>query len=162
MLGLHIGDIRTNRFAIENNKLKGTFSMDECQMQANSNKLILVVDDSIANLKLVCLLLQSEGYKTRIAKDADEALEVLQDYLPDLILMDIQLPGMDGLTLTRKIKQDPKFQDLVVVALTAYAMKGDEERARESGCVGYITKPIDGRQFTKMIAGYLFKGEALE
>ena len=116
---------------------------------------ILVVDDSPANLKLVCLLLESEGYTVRTAMDAPEALSTLEEFTPDLILMDIQLPEIDGLTLTRQIKQDPRFNDLVVVALTAYAMKGDEERARASGCAGYITKPINTREFVAMMSEYL-------
>lgn len=111
------------------------------------NISVLVVDDSFANLKLVCLLLEAEGYIIRTAVDAEDALSQLNDFSPDLILMDIQLPGMDGLTLTKKIKEDPKNKNIVIVALTAYAMKGDEDRARESGCAGYITKPIDTRTF---------------
>lgn len=120
-----------------------------------TSKSILVVDDSLANLKLMCLLLESEGYEVKTAVNADEALIILNDYEPDLILMDIQLPGMDGLSLTRKIKQQEKFKHIVIVALTAYAMKGDEERALESGCVGYITKPIDTRTFFQTMTQFL-------
>ena len=118
-------------------------------------KSILVVDDSLANLKLMCLLLESEGFLIKTAENSDEAMAVLQDFQPNLILMDIQLPGMDGLTLTRQIKQQEKFKDITVVALTAYAMKGDAERAKDSGCVGYITKPIDTRTFTDTMAQFL-------
>ncbi|MBB3169604.1 response regulator [Simiduia aestuariiviva] len=121
----------------------------------HQGKSVLVVDDSFANLKLVCLLLKGEGYNIQTAMGADEALEVLETFLPDLILMDIQLPGVDGLTLTRQIKKDPRFKDVVVVALTAYAMKGDDERARESGCAGYITKPIDTRDFVATMSQFL-------
>lgn len=129
---------------------------NECNAAASNNDIyILVVDDSPANLKLVCLILQSEGYKIKTAMDAEEALKALEDFSPDLILMDIQLPGVDGLTLTRQIKQIPKFTDVVVVALTAYAMKGDEERASASGCAGYITKPINTREFGKTISAYI-------
>lgn len=120
-----------------------------------NNKSILVVDDSFANLKLMCLLLESEGYLIRTAASADEALEALKEFHPDLILMDIQLPGMDGLTLTRQLREDSKFDNVVIVALTAYAMKGDEERAKQSGCAGYITKPIDTRNFTQTMLQYL-------
>lgn len=124
------------------------------------DKSILVVDDSLANLKLMCLLLENEGFLLKTAENADEALEVLKAFHPDLILMDIQLPGMDGLTLTSQIKQDPKLKDIVIVALTAYAMKGDAKRAKASGCAGYITKPIDTRTFTDtMLQIISHKGE---
>lgn len=116
---------------------------------------VLVVDDSFANLKLVCLLLEGEGYTIRTAMCAEDAIATLEEFVPDMILMDIQLPGKDGLTLTREIKQDPRYKDIVIVALTAYAMKGDDERARESGCAGYITKPIDTRSFGQTMAQYL-------
>jgi two-component system cell cycle response regulator DivK len=104
---------------------------------------ILVVDDNPVNLKLTRVLLSSEGYAVRTANDAEEALAMLETLTPDLILMDIQLPGLDGLELTRILKRDPVRRDIVVIALTAYAMKGDEERARAAGCDDYITKPID-------------------
>lgn len=116
---------------------------------------ILVVDDNLANLKLMCLLLESEGFLLKTAENSDQVQEVLKGFHPDLILMDIQLPGMDGLTLTRQIKQDVKFKDIAVVALTAYAMKGDAERAKISGCAGYITKPIDTRTFIDTMKQFL-------
>ena len=92
------------------------------------------------------MLLLGEGYDVRTAGDAEEALAVLATFRPRLILMDLQLPGMDGLELTRRLKADPATRDIVIVALTAYAMKGDEERARAAGCDGYVTKPIDTRR----------------
>src|SRR3954469_14161927 len=104
---------------------------------------ILIVDDNPANLKLARVVLHAAGYEVRVVTDAEQALKVLETWRPRLILMDIQLPGMDGLTLTRRLKDDPATQDILVVALTAYAMKGDEERARAAGCDGYISKPID-------------------
>src|SRR5205807_5973224 len=94
---------------------------------------ILIVDDNPVNLKLVRVLLATEGYDVRTAADAEEAVAVLQTFRPRLILMDIQLPGMDGLELTRRLKSDPATRDAIVVALTAYAMKGDEERALGAG-----------------------------
>jgi len=121
---------------------------------------ILIVDDNQVNLKLARVLLVGEGYDVRVAGDAEEALDVLKTYAPALILMDVQLPGMDGLTLTRQLKADPARQDIIVIALTAYAMKGDEEKARASGCAGYISKPLDTRTFAGLIAGYLEQGEA--
>src|SRR5579871_6727164 len=116
---------------------------------------ILVVDDTPVNLKLTRLVLATEGYTVEIANDAEEAVEILTRFHPRLILVDIQLPGMDGLELTRRIKGDERTSDIVVVALTAYAMKGDEQRAREAGCDGYITKPIDTRALGQRIRQYL-------
>jgi two-component system, cell cycle response regulator DivK len=116
---------------------------------------ILLVEDNASNSKLARILLEREGHEVRTAVDADEALAVLQNFLPRLILMDIQLPGMDGLTLTRKLKSDPRTRDIRVVAMTAYAMKGDEARALEAGCQGYITKPIDTRHFAADVLGHL-------
>ena len=112
---------------------------------------ILIVDDNAVNLKLVKVLLAKEGYQVATAADAEEALKSIQASKPRLILMDIQLPGMDGLTLTRQLKDDPSTKDIKVVALTAYAMKGDDEKARAAGCDGYITKPIDTLALPKLI-----------
>jgi CheY-like chemotaxis protein len=116
---------------------------------------ILVVDDNPTNLKLVMCVLELEGYRVDQAIDAEQALAFLRDIVPDLIFMDISLPGMDGLTLTRKLKDQERFKHIPIVALTAFAMKGDEERAREAGCDGYIAKPIDTRAFPAQVAGYL-------
>ena len=116
---------------------------------------ILIVDDNAVNLKLARVLLAADGYDVRTAQDADQALAALASCKPALILMDIQLPGMDGLTLTRKLKQDRATRDIVVVAMTAYAMKGDYERAIAAGCDGYVTKPIDTRALAHVIAGFL-------
>ena len=118
---------------------------------------ILIVDDNAVNLKLMRVLLTGEGYTVRTAIDAEDALAVLREFKPRLILMDLQMPGMDGLELTRRLKKDPALAEIVVVALTAYAMKGDEGKALEAGCDGYITKPIDTRTLTATIAGYLEK-----
>jgi two-component system, cell cycle response regulator DivK len=108
-----------------------------------SGESILIVDDNAQNLKLVRVLLSSEGYDVRTAGDAEEALGELESFWPRLILMDLQLPGMDGLELTRRLKADPVRRSIAIVALTAYAMKGDEQRALAAGCDGYVTKPID-------------------
>jgi CheY-like chemotaxis protein len=116
---------------------------------------ILIVDDNPANLKLARVVLSGEGYLVRTAGDATEALAALQSFHPRLILMDLQMPGMDGFELTRRLKADPATRGMVIVALTAYAMKGDEERAREAGCDGYIAKPIDTRSLPGVVAGYL-------
>jgi CheY-like chemotaxis protein len=109
--------------------------------------LILVVEDNEANQLLVRAVLELEGFSVDIAGSAPEAVERLQASTPDLILMDIQLPGQDGLSLTRQLKDDPNTADIPVVALTAHAMRGDREEAMTAGCVGYISKPIDTRTF---------------
>ena len=119
---------------------------------------ILIVDDNPVNLKLIRVLLACEGYEVRTAGDAEEAFDTLRSFHPRLILMDLQLPGMDGLELTRRIKAAPSTRDTVIVALTAYAMKGDEEKALAAGCDGYITKPIDTRTLPGVVAGYLRAG----
>jgi two-component system, cell cycle response regulator DivK len=122
------------------------------------NEGILIVDDNPANMALVAFLLSANGYQVQTAANADEALAAINQRLPRLILMDIQLPGTDGLTLTRSLKTDPKTRDTIIVAVTAYAMKGDEESVRNAGCDGYITKPIDTRSLAGTIAGYLSAG----
>jgi CheY-like chemotaxis protein len=116
---------------------------------------ILIVDDNPSNTKLMAFILSTRGYDVRTAASADEAIATLADFHPRLILMDIQLPGMDGLTLTRKLKADPATRDISIIAATAYAMKGDEQRAREAGCDGYVTKPIDTRQLPIDIERFL-------
>ncbi|HXS95985.1 MAG TPA: response regulator [Candidatus Limnocylindrales bacterium] len=106
---------------------------------------ILIIDDTPVNLKLTRILLVNEGYKVITAASAEEGLELLRGMHPALILADIQLPGMDGLEFTRRIKSDPATKNIPIIALTAFAMKGDEQKAIDAGCDGYITKPIDTR-----------------
>src|SRR3569832_1072122 len=102
-----------------------------------AGETILIVDDTPVNLKLTRNLLVNEGYKVLTAASAEEALALLRGYRPQLILADIQLPGIDGLEMTRRIKRDPSTSEIIVVALTAFAMKGDEQRAIEAGCDAY-------------------------
>jgi two-component system, cell cycle response regulator DivK len=116
---------------------------------------ILIVDDNELNLRLASMLLVGEGYEVKTAGDAEEALVVLQSFHPRLILMDLQMPGMDGFELARRLKATAATRDIVILALTAYAMKGDEERAREAGCDGYVSKPIDTRTLPALIARLL-------
>jgi CheY-like chemotaxis protein len=116
---------------------------------------ILIVDDNPANLRLLCFLLATQGHDVQAAEDANEALAVLEDFDACLLLLDIQLPGMDGLALTRLLREDPKHRDRLIIAVTASAMKGDEEKAMKAGCDGYITKPIDTRTLPKVVASYL-------
>jgi CheY-like chemotaxis protein len=116
---------------------------------------ILIVDDNSANQKLLSFLLKTHGYEIRVADSAERALVVLESFVPRMILMDIQLPGMDGLALTRTLRAAPLLRDTVIIAVTAYAMKGDEEKALQAGCDGYITKPIDTRALPVTVANYL-------
>jgi CheY-like chemotaxis protein len=120
-----------------------------------SGEPILIVDDNEANLKLARVLLQASGYTVRTAESAEQALQTLASFRPRLILMDIQLPGTDGLELSRRLKDDPATQGIIILALTAYAMKGDEERVRKAGCDGYISKPIDTRTLPDTVARHL-------
>jgi|SRR5882672_2745963 len=120
---------------------------------------ILIVDDNSVNLKLASDVLEIEGYAIVTAVDAESAQEILKHTKPDLILMDIALPGMDGLTLTRKLKDDKRLKHIPIVALTAFAMKGDEQKAVEAGCDGYITKPIDTRKLPQLVAELLRKSK---
>ena len=116
---------------------------------------ILIVDDHPANLKLAADVLRSEGFGVETAQDADEARSILEQRVPDLILMDIAMPGMDGLTLTRLLKAQSRYGEVPIVALTASAMRGDEAKALAAGCVGYIVKPIDTRAFGQQVRAYL-------
>lgn len=112
---------------------------------------VLIVDDNPLNLKLVHVVLKAEGYEARTATDAEEALVVLGSWRPQLVLMDLQMPGMDGLELTRTLKADPATRGIRILALTAFAMKGDDQKALAAGCDGYIAKPVD----VKTLPGYV-------
>ncbi len=116
---------------------------------------ILIVDDNPQNLKLARVLLTRHGHEVHTAEDAEEALSLLDTLRPVLILVDLQLPGMDGFALTRQLKADPATRHIVVIALTAYAMVGDDERAREAGCDDYVSKPIDIKKLPVLIASHL-------
>jgi two-component system cell cycle response regulator DivK len=120
---------------------------------------ILIIDDNATNLKLIKVLLTLENYQVETAFNSEEALNVLKYFKPQIILMDIQLPGMNGLELTQLLKKNPQFRETVILALTAYAMKGDKEKALAAGCDGYITKPIDTRTFSALIRRYFTKPE---
>jgi CheY-like chemotaxis protein len=120
---------------------------------------ILIVDDNATNLKLVAYLMRNHGYTVETALDAESAIEAVRINHPDVILMDIQLPGIDGLELTRRLKADPVTRDIVIVAVTAYAMKGDQAKALAAGCDDYITKPIDTRTLPDTIARHLANRE---
>jgi CheY-like chemotaxis protein len=117
--------------------------------------LVLIVDDHPINLKLASEVLLASDYDVVVAADAEQAQHVLTTLVPDLILMDIALPGMDGLTLTKIIKADARLRRVPVVALTAYAMRGDELKASDAGCNGYITKPVDTRSLLEEVSALI-------
>jgi two-component system cell cycle response regulator len=120
---------------------------------------ILVVDDNQLNRKLACDLLALEGYELQQCENAEQVFALMSHGpMPDLILMDISLPGMDGLTLTRHLKADPRVASIPIVAMTAFAMKGDDKKAMAAGCSGYITKPIDTRRLPAQVAEALAAG----
>jgi two-component system cell cycle response regulator DivK len=117
--------------------------------------IVLVIEDNTANMTLAVFLLQSAGHTVLSAQDAEAGLMLARDEQPDLILMDIQLPGMDGLEATTLLKRDEATRAIPVIALTALAMKGDEERIRAAGCDGYIAKPMNYQEFLAAIAAQL-------
>lgn len=120
-----------------------------------ASQLILVVDDNPAGQLLVSTVLELEGFEVETAGSSAEVLQRLSASTPDLILMDVQLPGQDGLSLTRQLKADPATATLRIVALTAYAMAGDREQALAAGCLGYITKPVDTRLLGAQVRTFL-------
>jgi CheY-like chemotaxis protein len=120
-----------------------------------SGEPLLVVDDDAQSLKLARVLLTCAGYLVHTAVNAEEALSLLSSVSPELILMDLQLPGMGGLELTRRLKADPVRCKILILALTAYAMKGDEAKALRAGCDGYVVKPIDTSALPLLIREHL-------
>ena len=124
-----------------------------------AGKTILLVEDNEVNRRLAEFLLRSQGYEVLEAATAEAAFEILATERPDLIVMDIQLPDMDGLEATRRLKEDPVLRHIPVVAVTSFAMTGDQQRAIAAGCIGYITKPIDKTTFIGEIASHLVEGD---
>lgn len=122
---------------------------------------ILIVDDNAMNLKLTALVLSREGFRVETASSAEEAIRTLREFDPHLILMDIQMPGLDGLELTRKLKQDPESRHILVVALTAYTEDSNRTQALEAGCDDYLSKPVDTRRLPDFIRTHL-ESAALE
>lgn len=118
-------------------------------------KRVLVVEDNALNLELVTDLLEAADYTVCHASTADEAFHAAFELSPDLILMDVSLPGLDGLAATRVLKADPATRHLTIVALTAHAMKGDEAMALRAGCAGYLAKPIDTRTFAAKVTAFI-------
>ena len=118
-------------------------------------KTVLIVEDNELNMKLFHDLLDAHGYRILQTKDGMEALSLARQHMPDLILMDIQLPEVSGLEVTKWIKEDETLRHIPVVAVTAFAMKGDEERIREGGCEAYIAKPISVKNFLETVKQFL-------
>ena len=118
---------------------------------------ILIVEDNPLNMRLLKMVLRAENYTLLMATDGEEALDVAMREQPDLIIMDIQLPKMNGLEVTRKLRETPAFNHTPIIAITAYAMKGDRERIIESGCDAYLSKPINTRELPEMIAEMLLQ-----
>ena len=120
-----------------------------------SAKTVLVVEDNVLNMKLVHDLLKAHGYNVLQTKDGMEALQLARQHHPDLILMDIQLPEVSGLEVTKWLKEDEKLKSIPVIAVTAFAMKGDEEKIREGGCEAYIAKPISVTNFLQTVEHFI-------
>jgi two-component system cell cycle response regulator DivK len=127
----------------------------ESTMASGGTKTVLVVEDNELNMKLFHDLLEAHGYGILQTKDGMEALQIARDHKPDLILMDIQLPEVSGLEVTKWIKEDDNLKSIPVIAVTAFAMKGDEEKIREGGCEAYIAKPISVANFLQTVQKFL-------
>lgn len=124
-----------------------------------AKKLVLVIEDNKLNLKLFNDLLEFHGYRTVTTATGVGAVELVRQHKPDLILLDVQLPGISGLEISKTIKQDSALKHIPIIAVTAFAMKGDEEKIRESGCDDYISKPINVRAFIQKMETYLPTGK---
>ena len=122
-------------------------------------KRILVVEDNELNMKLFCDILEANGYDTIKSSDGTTALQLARKHHPDLILMDIQLPEISGLEVTKRIREDPLVSKIPIVAVTAFAMRGDEEKIREGGCEAYIAKPISVTHFLETIDKFSGRNE---
>jgi two-component system cell cycle response regulator DivK len=118
-------------------------------------KTVLIVEDNELNMKLFNDLLEANGYRTVQTRNGVEAVELARQHMPDLILMDIQLPEVSGLQVTQWIKDDEKLRHIPVIAVTAFAMKGDEEKIRQGGCEAYLSKPISVAKFVETVRNYL-------
>jgi len=121
------------------------------------NKRILIVEDSPQNMRLMEMTLKAKNYTLLKATDGEEALDMATRERPDLIIMDVQLPKLNGLEVTRKLRDTVAFSHIPIIAITAFAMKGDKEKAIEAGCDAYLSKPIDTRQLPGMIAEMLLQ-----
>ena len=123
------------------------------------DKNVMVVEDNEKNRKLMRVVLKAKGYNVIEAETGEEALNILRNQKPDIILMDIQLPGIDGITLIKQIKATTTLKDTPIIAVTAYAMKGDEEKIMEAGCDAYVSKPINTQELPLIVEKYIKKHE---
>ena len=130
-------------------------SLTNAPMEDRTVKRVLIVEDNELNMKLFHDLLEAHGYETLQTRNGMDALALAREYRPNLILMDIQLPEVSGLEVTRWIKDDPELKSIPVIAVTAFAMKGDEEKIREGGCEDYIAKPISVTKFLEAVQKFL-------
>lgn len=120
-------------------------------MAETQKKSVLVVEDNELNMRLFCDLLDAYGYAPLTCKDGDKALDIAREKMPDLIIMDIQLPVVSGLDITRWLKDDPDLAHIPILAVTAFAMRADEQKVREAGCEGYLSKPIQMTSFIRAV-----------
>ena len=133
---------------------------DTLIMASSVSKTVLVVEDNELNMRLFCDLLDSFGYQTLQCRDGARAVQLTRDNRPDLIVMDIQLPEVSGLDITRWLKADEELAHIPVLAVTAFAMRADEDRVREAGCEGYLSKPIQIASFVRAVEDLMPKGKA--
>ena len=131
------------------------YEVTDSTMAGPMTKTVLIVEDNDLNMKLFHDLLDAHGYQTLQTREGLKALELAREHHPDLILMDIQLPEVSGLEVTKWLKEDDALRDIPVVAVTAFAMKGDEERIREGGCEAYISKPISVTNFMDTVREFI-------
>ncbi len=126
-----------------------------------SNPRVLIVDDNPINVELAGFVLESDGFEVATAINVEEASPRIAAFRPHVILMDIQMPGIDGLTLAKRLKADPSTWGIAIIAFTAYAMKGDEAKMRAAGCDGYISKPIDIETFAQSVRSHLVENRQM-
>lgn len=136
-------------------KQNGAAAVSQPEGQDATAKTILIVEDNDLNMKLFHALLETRGYNVLQARDGMEGLRLARLHRPDLIIMDIQLPGVSGLVVAKSIKEDAELKTIPIIAVTAFALKGDEERMREGGCAAYLAKPISTPIFLKTVAQHL-------
>lgn len=130
------------------------------EKKANMPKTVLIVEDNELNMKLFRDLLEAHGYATVQTREGLQALDLAREHRPDLILMDIQLPEVSGLEITKWLKDDEELKSIPVIAVTAFAMKGDEQKIREGGCEAYIAKPISVAHFIEMVQRFIGRAAA--
>jgi two-component system cell cycle response regulator DivK len=150
----HVSSVSGSKFWRPSRRLRGQLKIVEEDLSADA-KTILIVEDNELNMKLFNDLLEAHDYNILQTRDGMEALKIAREHKPDLILMDIQLPEVSGLEVTKWIKEDENLKSIPVIAVTAFAMKGDEEKIREGGCEAYIAKPISVGHFLETVQKFL-------